>query len=172
MSVRTTLVLLIALGLSCSCTPVATPTPVPSPTVRPSPTLDLPAPSGLLPTPTNDRLAPASVPACQGAIYLEQPIKFTWAGIDDILQDAPAKNWTYYHCVQNPEMLAASYRQWMVKDPYAWMETYWEERPDATLGAYFSARLDQWLYVWFLSDPGDLRASNLVAAWWNVKRSC
>ncbi len=95
MNVRTTLVLLIVLGLSCGCGPIPTPTPAPSPTASPSPTLGLPAPSGLFPTPTNDRLAPANVPACKDARYLAQPLKVVWAGIDDILHDAPAQNWMY-----------------------------------------------------------------------------
>lgn len=172
MSVRTTFVLLIALGFSCGCLPVSTPTPAPSPTASRSPTMVLPVPTSLLPTPTNNRFAPDNVPACKDARYLEQPLKFVWPGIDDIVRDAPERNWTYYHCAQSPATLASSYRQWMVEAPYAWIETYWEEQSTATLGAYYHKDPDQWLYLWFLPEANDRDASGLVAAWWNVQHSC
>ncbi len=172
MSVRMVFVMLIALGLLYSCLPASTPSPAPSPTARPSATLVLSVPTNLLPTATNDRHAPDNVPACKGARYLEQPLTFVWPGMDDIVRDAPEANWTYYHCAQPPAALAASYRQWMIKAPYAWLETYWEEQPDATLGVYFHKDPDQWLYLWFLPEADDPQASALVAAWWDRPHSC
>ncbi len=172
MSIRTPFVLLIALGFSSACLPVSAPTPLPLPTSSPSPTVMEPVPVGLLPTPTNDRFAPANVPACEDAEYLQQPVEFAWSGIDDIVRDAPATNWTYYHCDQSPATLAAFYRQWMVKAPFTWIETFWEERHNATLGAYYHKDPDRWLYLWFVSKADDREVSNLVAAWWNVQHSC
>ncbi len=177
MSVRTTFVLLIALCFSCGCEPVSPSNTLPSPTTSPSPTAVLPVPTTLLPTPTNDRVAPNNVPACKDARYAEQPVKFVWSGIEDIIRDAPETNWTYYHCPQSRATLASSYREWMVKSPYNWIETHWEERAEATMGVYYgnsgsSSIPNRWLYLWFLPESSAGSSSSLVAAWWNIPPSC
>jgi hypothetical protein len=123
-------------------------------------------------TPISNRVAPADVPACKDVKALDQPIDFEWAGIDDVMRDAPKTNWTYYRCAQSPAMLSAAYRRWMLQSPYNWIEAHWEERPGATLGVYFHKDPDRWLYLWFLPYKSDPQASDLVAAWWEVPRSC
>ncbi len=170
-------ILLMVLAFSSGCIAAPTPTPTPIPTSTPSPTATLESPTGLLPTPVGNRSTPADVPACKGALVLDQPIQFSWAGIDDVVQSTPETNWTYYRCDGSRAALSAFYRQWMPTSPYGWIETYWEERAEATLGVYFYSTgtapvPSRWLYLWFLPENSDSQSSNLVAAWWNVPHSC
>jgi hypothetical protein len=160
--------------VGCAITPLPTPSPVPTPV--PSPTLNLPSPTGVMSTAVLNRRAPADVPACPGAQDLDQPIKFSWTGIEDVRQSAPESNWTYYHCNDSQPRVEVFYRRWM-PEPYRWVHTYWEERADATLDVYFystgtSSVPSRWLYLWFLPDASAKQSSYLVAAWWEVPKSC
>jgi hypothetical protein len=179
MNIRAFFLLWVGLAFSSGCTAAGAPTVVPSPTTLPnsSPAVILAPPVGLLPTPSGNRLAPADVPACKDAQTLQQPVQFVWAGIDDIVRDTPETNWTYYRCGQSQISLSASYRQWMLKPPYSWIETYWEGRREATMGVYYgnsgsSSLPNRWLYLWFLPESSAPLSSSLVAAWWNIPKSC
>ena len=178
MANRVWFILLIGLCFSSACA-AATPISIPLPT-PPSlslPTVTLQPPTGALPTPMSRRIAPADVPACADAKNLDQPVEFFWAGMEDVIQNTPESNWTYYHCAQSQVALSAFYRQWMPKQPYNWIETYWEVRADATMGVYFhssgvSTILNRWLYLWFLPEKSGEQTSYLVVAWWNVRPYC
>jgi hypothetical protein len=108
---------------------------------------------------------------------LDQPVKFSWVGIEDVVRDTPETNWTYYRCGQSQAALSAFYQQWMPKFPYNWLEAYWEERGEAMMGVYFynsgsSTVPNRWLYLWFLPEKSNDQTSYLVAAWWDIPRSC
>jgi hypothetical protein len=165
---------LIALWVCVGCTITPTPSPVPTPVS--SPTLILPSPTGLMSTAVLNRLAPANVPACPGAQDLDKPIELSWTGMEDVRQSTPELNWTFYRCNESQSTVAAFYRRWM-PEPYRWVQTYWEERTNATLGIYFystgtSSLPNRWLYLWFLPDASAKRNSFLVAAWWEAAKSC
>ncbi len=167
----------VVLGFSSGCLSAPTPTAVPLPTATPSPVIPLDAPTGLLPTPTGNRLAPADVPACKGAQVLEQPVPFTWAGITDVVSSTPETNWTYYRCDEPQVAVSAFYRHWLPDTSYHWLEVYWEERPAAIMGNYLSMtgnppNANRWLYLWFVPDPSTSQASFLVAAWSLAPKSC
>ena len=175
MNGRAVFVLSIVMGLSSGCVAASTPTPVSTP--LPSPTAIPEPPTGWLPSPIGNRNAPADVPACKDAQSLDQPIRFTWAGIEDIVQNAPETNWTYYRCGQSRATLAAFYRQWLPEPQYHWTEYHWEERAQATLGVYFYSTStpgvpNRWLYLWFVPDKTADQVSYLVAAWSDVPKSC
>ncbi len=174
MNVRAILVLLMILCFLTGCAAASTPTPtrLPTPTPIPLPTATLMPPTALLPTPIGRGNAPTDVPACKDAKSLDQPVKFSWAGIEDIVRDTPESNWTYYGCGQSQAAMSTFYRLWMPKPPYNWLEAYWEERPEATMAVYFHKDPDRWLYLWFLREKSNEPTSDLVAAWWNVPKSC
>jgi hypothetical protein len=162
-------VAVVVAGGAIACAPAPIPSPTPSP--RPLPTATVEVPTGLLPTPPGNRMAPNDVPACSDAKH-SQPVQFEWVGMGDVIRDAPETNWTYYHCAQSKAELAAFYRQWMRKAPYIWIEAHWEEQPGATQGIYYHQEPDRWLYLWFLPEKSDPQTSNLVAAWWDKPHSC
>jgi len=124
----------------------------------------------------SSRYAPTDVPACEDAKNLDQPVKFLWTGMEDVVQNTPESNWTYYRCAQPQAALSAFYRQWMPKRPYNWIEAYWEVRADATMGVYFhsgdSTVPNRWLYLWFLPEKSGEPISYLAVAWWNVRPYC
>ena len=168
---------LIALWVGVGCTVSSPPTPTPSPMPAPSPTLILEPPTGLLPTPVGNRRAPADVPACKDAQNLEKPVEFAWAGIEDVVQSAPESNWTFYRCSESQSSLSAFYRQWMPGLQNQWTQFHWEERANATLGVYYFSTStpgvpNRWLYLWFLPDSSTQQTAYLVAAWWQVPKSC
>ncbi len=175
MSVRAVFVMCLAIFLCPACSPASTPTPVPTP--RPSPTVVLPTPTGLRASAVSDHYAPAAVPACKGTQGLERSIVFSWVGIEDIMQNAPEPNWTYYRCAESPDALAAFYRYWMPDAQYRWIGEQWEQQPSGTMAAYFTntgnpADPNRWLHLWFLPDPSSVHSSYLVAAWWIAPKSC
>ncbi len=171
---RALFVACIVLCVCSACVPRPTPTPVSTPV--PTPTVVPPSP-GVLPSPASNHYAPASVPACQEVQALETPVQFSWAGIEDIVQNAPEANWTYYRCAGSPAALAAFYRQWMPEAQYRWAEERSEQQPAGTMAAYFTntgnpADPNRWLYLWFLPDPSSERTSYLVMAWWIAPKTC
>ena len=175
MNVRNLLILWLGLCFSSACTTASTPTPIhlASPTPVPVPTVTVMPPRALLPTPGvgGGNVSP-DVPACTSAESVDQPVKFPWAGIDDIVRDTPETNWTYYRCGEAQSAMSAFYRQWMVQPPYNWIQAHWEERVEATMGVYFHKDPDRWLYLWFLPEKSGEQTSYLVLAWWDVRPSC
>ncbi len=175
---RGILVLIIALTLSNGCIATPTPTPpTPVPTPIPSPSIAPEPPAAELPTPIGNRQAPAGVPGCKEARSMDQALQFTWVGIEDVIQNTPAANWTYYHCGQSRAALTAFYQHWMPRQPYGWIEYHWEERPEATMAVYYYTTStagvpNRWLHLWILPDSSTAEGSNLVAAWWGVPKSC
>lgn len=134
-------------------------------------------PTQMLPTPTGNHLAPADVPACQGAQNLEQPIEFSWAGIEDIVQNAPESHWTFYRCNEPLSVVTTRYRQWLPLPQYSWTRYQWEERANATLGVFYYSTSalgvpNRWLYLWFLPDSSSKQISYLAAIWWEVPKGC
>ncbi len=172
-------ILLITLCFAPGCATVSTPPAIGVPTLTPIPVplVTLDPPRGFLPTPIADRIAPQDVPGCKDAQNLNQPVKFSWVGIEDVVQNTPELNWNYYRCSQSQVSLAAFYRQWMIKPPYNWLETYWEERTEVAMGVYYNnsgnATIpNRWLYLWFLPEKAHDQISYLVVAWWNVRPYC
>lgn len=168
-------IVLLWLGMCVGCA-ITPPTPSPVPAPIPSPTVAVPTPTGMMLTKITNRKTTADVPACPGAIDMEIPIDFPWAGIEDIRQSTPESNWTYYHCNDSQPMVEAFYRRWMA-EPYRWVHTYSEERTNATLDVYFystgtSSEPSRWLYLWFLPDASSKQSSYLVSTWWQVAKSC
>ncbi|HEX9076744.1 MAG TPA: hypothetical protein VF932_13245 [Anaerolineae bacterium] len=169
------LVIWLCLAASCAVSPAATPGPALSPT----PVSALPLPSKpmssstsasptlpRLPTPGPGRgVAAQDVPACMGAENLDQPVRFTWAGIEEFTRDAPPENWTYYRCAQTPAAAAGFYREQLVTSPFNWQERHWFERPEGTQGVYFHQASERWVFIWFLPDPSAEQSSLLVVAW-------
>ena len=137
-------------GLACgpAATPVATPTAVPSP-----------APS---PTGTPSEVAEwRDTPACDGLEKLPQAILFDWEGKEEV---GDAGTWEYYRCQQPQAQVAAFYREMSLKPPYNWQEMAWVEKPQGTLGIYFHAAFQVWLYRWVLPDPAGEQTSRVVVA--------
>ncbi len=177
MNVSSWFIVLIALWMCVGCAITPTPTPSPVPTPVPSPTIILPKPTGVMSTTVMNRLAPSDVPACPGAQDLEQPIEFAWAGIEDVRQSTPSSNWIFYRCNESQAILEAFYKYWMPEDQYRWVQTYWEERANATLGVFYYNTStygvpNRWLYLWFLQDSSAKQTSYLAVAWWEVPKSC
>ncbi len=172
---RAMLVACVALYLCAGCVPAPTPTPVPTPV--PTATLVAPTPTGVLFSTAGNHFAPEGVPACNGAQPLENPVQFSWAGIEAIAQNAPESNWTYYRCAESPVTLAAFYRYWMPDAQYRWVGQHWEQQPSGTMATYFTntgnpTDPNRWLHLWFLPDLSSAQSSYLVAAWWIAPKSC
>jgi hypothetical protein len=170
-------IVLMTLWMCVGCAITPTPTPSPVPTPVPSPTVIVPSPPGVMSTSVPNGRAPADVPACPGAQDLDKPIEFSWTGIEDVRQSTPESNWTFYRCNAPPATVAAFYRRWMPEVPYGWAQYPWEERASATLGVYYYTTItpgvpNRWLYLWFLPDSSTTQSSYLVAAWWEVPKSC
>ena len=161
--------------VGCAIMPTPTPSPVPSPVS--SPTVIVPSPTDVMSTTVLNRHAPADVPACPGTQDLDKPIEFSWTGIEDVRQNTPVSNWTFYRCNAPQPTVVAFYRRWMPELPYRWTQYPLEERAGATLGIYFYTTStlgvpNRWLYLWFLPDSSTTQSSYLVAAWWEVPKTC
>ncbi len=143
---------LIVVCVMAGCSAPPTPTPVP-PTRTPTP------PPTATPEPVGDYV-PVSIPRCAGVKMLETALKFDWPGIDDVGE----ADWHYYNCAQKPEELATFYRDAMINPPYNWLENAWVVLPEGTLGVYFHAARQVWLYLWFLTNSKAPLASYLVVA--------
>ncbi len=165
----------LLIGVGCAVAPTPTPSPVPTPV--PSPAIGVATPNGMLITSVANRRAPADVPACPNAQVLPQAIELTWTGTEDVRHNAPDSNWTYYRCGGPRANVVAFYRRWISEQPYDWVQMYWEERTDATMGAFYRigaglTEPNRWLYLWVLSDTSASQNSDLVAAWWEAPKSC
>jgi hypothetical protein len=150
---------------------------LPTPSSIPSPTATFELPIAFLPTPGADRSAPTDVPACKDVQVLEQPIQFSWPGLEDVAENAPETNWTYYRCGQSQAAASAFYRHWMSTTEYHWVEYSWDEGAGGTLGVFYSSSVNladpnRWLYLWFLPEQSSNESSYLVAAWWSAAHSC
>lgn len=171
-------VMLLWVGVGCAITPTATPSSVSIPMSNsiPTPTLVLPNPTGVLSTQIPNRIVPADVPACPGAIDVEKPIEFVWTGMENVRQSTPESNWTYYRCNKSQTTVAAFYQRWM-PEQYRWLHNYREEHAEAILDVYFystgtSNVPSRWLYLWFLPDTSAKQNSYLAIAWWEAPKSC
>jgi hypothetical protein len=151
------LTIIAALALSCAlvaCT--SAPAPTPSPTAKPVVTL---APTST-PEPMEDYV-PADIPKCKGLKALDKPLKFAWAGIEDMKTESGI--WYYYHCDEKPIEVANLFKTKMPNAPFSWLENGWVERPgEGTLGIYFHTARQTWTYAWFLADDAAAGASYLV----------
>ncbi len=94
---------------------------------------------------------------------LEGPVKFTWPNLEARLQDFVRPWWSYFSCDEPPAQVAALYRQQLPKSPYNMEETNWLERPEGTLGIYFS-QTGEWDYVWIVPQPGDPKKTYIIVA--------
>jgi hypothetical protein len=133
-----------------------TPLPTPIPTAVPTPTPNTPTPTSA-PAPAYVDL---NMPGCNGFQELPGTVSFDWPGLADIKD---VDSWGYYRCTEPAGQLAALYKERMVTPPYNWQEISWVELPQGTLGAYFHAARQSWLYLWFLTNP-DVPGTVLVAA--------
>ncbi len=145
------LVLLFAVA---ACAPAPTPTPIPTATQVPAPTRTR------APVPTMTVSESMGIPACEGFTAYTKPFGFTWQGLEDVKD---VNDWGYYGCSKGLAESASFYRENMVKPPYNWQEFNWVELPQGTLGVYFHAVYQEWLYLWFLPRPG-ASGSNMVSA--------
>jgi hypothetical protein len=100
------------------------------------------------------------MPQCDGFQELPDAVHFDWPGIEEIKD---VDSWGYFRCGQPAAQVAANYRERMVKPPYNWQQIGWVELPEGTLGVYFDAVRQDWLYLWFLITP-DVPGTLLIAA--------
>ncbi len=158
MKSRPLIICLILLCAVAACAPSTVtqggPTLTPLPSPAPQPTL---SPS---PVPTRTDYESRNIPGCDGFEALPAAFKFTWPGIEEVTD---ANDWGYYRCGNAPAEVAALYHQKMTEPPYNWQEFNWVELPEGTLGVYYHAVYQVWLYVWILPIPSD-QGSYLVVA--------
>jgi len=168
MNVRSLVLVLIILSLSAASRIGLTQTSVRSPEPILLSTETLSTRTALLSAAKATGNAPKDLPECRDFERLDQPVKFYWAGMDDVVQNTPKDNWTYYRCGESRAELSQFYRLSMPKSPYDWLQTYSEDRAEATMIVYYHLSTRRWLHLWFLPCESDDRASYLVAAWWTV----
>lgn len=168
MTIRSLIVILIMPSLSAASR--MAPTQISVHLLAPTPlsTETLLARTAFLPAPKVLGNAPKDIPICRDSKRLDQPVNFYWAGMNDVVRDTPKNNWTYYSCGQSRAELSEFYRLSMPKPPYDWLQTYSEDRAEATMIVYYHLSTRRWLHLWFLPCESDDQASYLVAAWWTV----
>lgn len=146
--------LLVTVGCGTTASPAPTSTAVPMAvqmaTVQP----------WLAPTPVPPYEA-WGIPPCDGFELLPSSFSFNWPGLDSIKN---ADNWDYVRCSKRPGEIASFYRSKMTQPPYSWQELGWVELPEGTLGVYFDAVRQGWLYLWMLPRLGSGEASQMVVA--------
>ncbi len=91
---------------------------------------------------------------------MDEPFKFAWPSIEKIMEPG----WLYYRCATSPAHLEALYREQMTEPPYNWLEAAWVVRAEGTMGVYFQATREGWLYLWILADASSVETSTLVIA--------
>ncbi len=102
-------------------------------------------------------------PQCTGMQKLSEPVNFDWPNLNEHRQEFFRSQWTYFICQEPASEVAASYRQHLPKPPYAMDETNWLERPEGSLGVFFSQK-GAWDYIWFIPQPENPQASYLIVA--------
>ncbi len=94
---------------------------------------------------------------------LTGPVKFAWPNLDARLQDFVRPWWSYFSCDEPAAKVSALYRQELPKPPYNMDETNWLERPEGTLGIYFS-ETGEWDYIWIVPQPADPQKAYVIVA--------
>ncbi len=102
-------------------------------------------------------------PHCDGMQALTGPVKFAWPNLDDRMQDFVRPWWSYFSCDEPAGEISALYRQALPKPPYNMAETNWLERPEGTLGIYFS-QTGEWDYIWIVPQPADPQKAYIIVA--------
>ncbi len=114
--------------------------------------------------PTNAEYALSQIPHCAGIELLDQPVKFAWPNVEQRLKDLAGSAWGYFSCSQPQAVVSAFYREQIIKPPYNRQETNWIDRQEGTLGIYFHAASQNWLYLWIVPQSADNQKSYVIVA--------